>query len=93
MDEFKELENKLHSIKVYIYTACTQEFEAIQKNKVTDEDVLDNFFERISCLVQDEWFYKLCYKLINYVETFDHYLGSTFRTKVKIYLDNYYENH
>lgn len=93
MDEFKELENKLHSLKVYIYISCTQELEDIKKNKITDEDVLDNFFERISCLVEDEWFYNLCYKLINYVETFDHYLGSTFRTKVKIYLDNYYENH
>lgn len=93
MDELEKVKSDLHSVKMYIYTSCTQELEAIQKNKITDEDILDNFFERISCLVEDEWFYNLCYKLINYVETFDHYLGSTFRTKVKIYLDNYYENH
>ena len=91
MDEIKELEYKVHSMKMYIYTACTQEFETIEKNKITDEEVLDNLFERISCLAEDDWFYNLCYKLINYVETFDHYLGSTFRTKLKIYLDNYYE--
>lgn len=88
MDEFKELEYKLHSMKVFIYTTCTQEFESIEKNKITDEEVLNNFFERISCLAEDEWFYDLCYKLINYVETFDKYLGDNFRTKLKIYLEN-----
>lgn len=88
MDEFKELEYKLHSMKVFIYTTCTQEFESIEKNKITDEEVLNNFFERISCLAEEEWFYNLCYKLINYVETFDKYLGDNFRTKLKIYLEN-----
>ena len=88
MDEFKELEYKLHSMKVFIYTTCTQEFESIEKNKITDEEVLNSFFERISCLAEDEWFYNLCYKLINYVETFDKYLGDNFRTKLKIYLEN-----
>ena len=88
MDEFKELEYKLHSMKVFIYTTCTQEFESIEKNKITNEEVLNNFFERISCLAEDEWFYNLCYKLINYVETFDKYLGDNFRTKLKIYLEN-----
>ena len=88
MDEFKELEYKLHSMKVFIYTTCTQEFESIEKNKITDEEVLNNFFERISCLAEDEWFYNLCCKLINYVETFDKYLGDNFRTKLKIYLEN-----
>lgn len=88
MDEFKELEYKLHSMKVFIYTTCTQEFKSIEKNKITDEEVLNNFFERISCLAEDEWFYDLCYKLINYVETFDKYLGDNFRTKLKIYLEN-----
>ena len=88
MDEFKELEYKLHSMKVFINTTCTQEFESIEKNKITDEEVLNNFFERISCLAEDEWFYNLCYKLINYVETFDKYLGDNFRTKLKIYLEN-----
>ena len=88
MDEFKELEYKLHSMKVFIYTTCTQEFESIEKNKITDEEVLNNFFERISCLAEDEWFYNLCYKLINYVETFDKCLGDNFRTKLKIYLEN-----
>ena len=88
MDEFKELEYKLHSMKVFIYTTCTQEFESIEKNKITDEEVLNNFFERISCLAEDEWLYNLCYKLINYVETFDKYLGDNFRTKLKIYLEN-----
>lgn len=88
MDEFKELEYKLHSMKVFIYTTCTQEFESIEKNKITNEEVLNNFFERISCLAEDEWFYNLCYKLINYVETFDKYLGNNFRTKLKIYLEN-----
>ena len=88
MDEFKELEYKLHSMKVFIYTTCTQEFESIEKNKITDEEVLNNFFERISCLAEDEWFYNLCYKFINYVETFDKYLGDNFRTKLKIYLEN-----
>ena len=88
MDEFIELEYKLHSMKVFIYTTCTQEFESIEKNKITDEEVLNNFFERISCLAEDEWFYNLCYKLINYVETFDKYLGDNFRTKLKIYLEN-----
>ena len=88
MDEFKELEYKLHSMKVFIYTTCTQEFESIEKNKITDEEVLNNFFERISCLAEDEWFYNLCYKLINHVETFDKYLGDNFRTKLKIYLEN-----
>lgn len=91
MDELKELEYKVHSMKVYIYTTCTQELEDIEKNKITDEEVLNNLFERISCLAEDDWFYNLCYKLINYVETFDRYLGSTFRTKLKIYLDNYYK--
>lgn len=90
-NEIKELEYKIHSIKVYIYTACTQELEDIKKNKITDEEILDNFFERMSCLAADEWFYNLCYKLINYVETFDRYLGGNFRTKLKIYLDDYYE--
>ena len=88
MDEFKELEYKLHSMKVFIYTTCTEEFESIEKNKITNEEVLNNFFERISCLAEDEWFYNLCYKLINYVETFDKYLGDNFRTKLKIYLEN-----
>lgn len=88
MDEYKELEYKLHSMKVFIYTTCTQEFESIEKNKITDEEVFNNFFERISCLAEDEWFYNLCYKLINYVETFDKYLGDNFRTKLKIYLEN-----
>lgn len=78
-------------MKVYIYTTCTQELEDIEKNKITDEEVLNNLFERTSCLAEDDWFYNLCYKLINYVETFDRNLGSTFRTKLKIYLDNYYE--
>ena len=88
MNEAKELEYKLHSIKVYIYVTCTQELDAIKENKVTDEKTLDNFFERISCLAEDEWFYNLCYKLINYVEKFDNSLGSTFRIKLKTYLDS-----
>lgn len=68
MDEFKELEYKLHSMKVFIYTTCTQEFESIEKNKITDEEVLNNFFERISCLAEDEWFYNLCYILVRHGE-------------------------
>lgn len=91
MDEMKELKNNLHSVKMYIYTTCNQELETIKEQKITEEKVLDDLFERISCLIEDEMFYNLCYRLINYVETFDHYLGSTFRTKVKIYLDHYYE--
>lgn len=92
MDEIKDLKDNLNSVRVYIYTTCNQELETIKEQKITDEKVLDNLFERISFLIEDESFYNLCYRLINYVETFDHYLGSTFRTKVKIYLDNYYEH-
>lgn len=45
MDELKELEYKVHSMKVYIYTTCTQELEDIEKIKITDEEVLDIFLK------------------------------------------------
>lgn len=87
MDELKEIKNTLHMLKCYVYFTCNEEVESIKKQNVTDEEILGNLFERISCMAEEELFYKLYYKLVNYVETFDEGLGSEYRRKLKIHLD------
>lgn len=87
MDELKEIKDTLHMLKCYVYFTCNAEVEAIKKNKITDEEILENLFERICCMAEDELFYNLYYNLVNYVETFDGSLGSEYRMKLKIHLD------
>lgn len=87
MDELKEIKNTLHMLKCYVYFTCNEEVETIKKKNVTDEEILENLFERICCMAEDELFYKLYYNLVNYVETFDGGLGSEYRRRLKIYLD------
>lgn len=70
----------------------TKRLKLSKKKNVTDEEILENLFERICCMAEDELFYKLYYKLVNYVETFDGGLGSEYRRKLKIHLD-YQQNH
>ena len=92
MDELEKVKDRLHMLNCYVYATCESEVEAIIKKGVSDKEIIDNLFERISCVALDDLFYNLCYRLINYVETYDRYLGSEYRTKLKIYM-NYQLEH
>lgn len=90
MEELKEIKDTLHFLKMYVYTTLQQEVEAIQKNKVTDEETLVALFDRIMIMTEDEFFHNLYYKLINYVETFDRDFGSEYRSRLKSFLNSRY---
>lgn len=89
--ELREAIEQEQNLRKVAYNLCENDAERIIKNKVTDENQIDNVIDQLLNFVTDEKFCELHRKLSDYVETFDSELAESYRRGLDTFLDYYYE--
>ncbi len=89
--ELREAIEREQSLRKVAYNLCENDAERIIRNKVTDENQIDNVIDQLLNFVTDERFCELHRKLSNYVETFDSELAEIYRRGLDTFLDYYYD--
>lgn len=90
-EELRKAIVREQELRKVAYNLCKNDVEQIIKNKVTDENKIDNVIEQILNFITDEKFCELHRNLSNYVETFDSELADSYRRGMDMFLDYYYK--
>lgn len=82
--KIEELEKRVDWLYTMMYSQRARSVERIIWKKVKDEDVLREEFECLLDCIEDQRFSNQFWKLIKYVETFDHGFAAEFRRAEKV---------
>lgn len=82
-EKIKELELRVNILYTVLYTERLRSVNKLIENKVTDTAALSEELDRCLDCIEDELILNQFWKLINYVETFDWYLGAEYRCNLK----------
>lgn len=89
--ELRKAIEQEQNLRKVVLDLCKKDAERIIKDKVTDENQIDNVIDQLLNFVTDERFCELHRKLSDYVETFDSELAESYRRGLDTFLDYYYE--
>lgn len=79
----------MDSSKEDIYLHYKKECDCVIENHITDEERLDSLLDKLLDFYDDQRFADLFWKIVNYVETFDSWLGPMYRRVEEVLTQGY----